>query len=181
MLRGQVPTSITIQGAGRALARATAGRAKTQDGPGRLTAALDSRKQLVATLQAAELDGAKVLAVESKLGLIADRTERIATWEQWLGEAAGATKQRCSHCSSQQLSMVPGLKGKGAWWCRACSHVTIPTVHSSEYGALPLLTAGIAKIPLGATLRGPITRKDFNRQVDQLRKGGGAQPGRGTV
>ena len=100
MLRGQVPTSITIQGAGRALARATAGRAKTQDGPGRLTAALDSRQQLVATLQAAELDGAKVLAVESKLGLIADRTERIATWEQWLGEAAGATKQRCSHCSS---------------------------------------------------------------------------------
>jgi len=44
MLRGQVPSSISIQGAGQALARATAGSAKTQDGPGRLTATLASRQ-----------------------------------------------------------------------------------------------------------------------------------------
>ena len=176
ILRGQVPSSITIQGAGRALTRATAGSAKTQDGPGRLTAAVTSRQQLAETLEAAEIDGARVLSVAHKPSFITDRRERIATWVQWLGEAAGATKQRCSSCASQDLCMVPGLKGKGTWWCAACSRTTTPSVDRSEYEAVPLLTAGIAKIPAGATLRGPITREDFNWQVEKLRKGGAPGP-----
>ena len=176
MLRGQVPTSITIQGAGRALARATVGRAKTQDGPGRLTAAVASRQQLAETLEAVEQDGARVLAVASKPCWITDRQERIATWEQWLAEAAGATKQRCSHCASQGLKVIPGLKGLGTWWCGACSRVTSPVVDRSEYRTLPFPTAGIARIPEGATLRGPITREDFDWQVEQLRRGGAPGP-----
>ena len=117
ILRGQVPTSITVQGAGRALARATRGLAKTQDGPGRLTAALDNRQQLIAALAAAEQDDAKVLSTGSKPGYITDRQERIATWEQWLGVAAGATKQRCTHCAAQELTLIPGLTTRGTWWC----------------------------------------------------------------
>jgi len=122
------------------------------------------------------MDGARVLAVAHKASFITDRRERIATWEQWLGEAAGATKQRCSHCTSPDLCMVPGLKSEGAWWCRACSRATIPAVDSVDYNTLPLLTAGYNKIPAGATLRGPITREDFTWQVEKLRKGGAPGP-----
>jgi hypothetical protein len=88
---GQMPSSITIQGAGRALQRATKGMAKPQDGPGQLTAALESRKQLAATLTAAEPDGAQVLSIGSAPRYITDRQERITTWEQRLGAAAGAS------------------------------------------------------------------------------------------
>jgi hypothetical protein len=171
ILRGQVPTSITIKGAGRALARATKGLAKTQDGPGRLTATLETRQQLIAALTAAEQDDAQVLSTGSKPGYITDRQERIATWEQWLGEAAGATKQRCNHCASQELTLIPGLTTGGTWWCGGCSRVTTPVVNSSEYNAFPFPTEGIAKVPAGATLRGPITREDFDFHVDQLRRG----------
>jgi hypothetical protein len=41
---------------------------------------------------------------------------------------------------------------------------------------MPFPTAGIAKIPAGATLRGPITREDFDWQVNQLRRGGAPGP-----
>ena len=158
ILHGQVPSSVTIQGAGQALERATRGLVKPQDGPGRLTAALVSRKQLAATLTAAEQDGAQVLSMGSAPGYITDRQERIATWEHWLGAAAGASKQRCSHCSARELTMVPGLTGGGTWWCGACSRTTTPVVNRIEYEALPFPTAGIAKVPAGETLRGPITR-----------------------
>jgi hypothetical protein len=40
-----------------------------------------------------------------------------------------------------------------------------------EYEALPFPTAGIAKVPAGETLRGPITREDFEWQIGQLRRG----------
>ena len=33
----------------------------------------------------------------------------MALWEQWLGEAAAATKQRCGHYTSQTLKLIPGL------------------------------------------------------------------------
>lgn len=80
-----------------------------QDGPGRLTAALKSRQQLAATLTAAGQDGAQVLSMGSAPGYITDRQERMVTLEQLLGVAAGATKQRFSHCSLQELTMIPGL------------------------------------------------------------------------
>jgi len=69
VLRGQVPTSISIQGAGRELARATAGRAKSQDGPGRLTAAVATRQQPLAAI----LTGARVLAIASQPSYITNR------------------------------------------------------------------------------------------------------------
>jgi hypothetical protein len=138
-----VPSSITIQGAGQALKCATRGMVKPQDGPGRLTAALVSRKQLAATLTAAERDGAHVLSMGSAPGYFTDRQEWIATWEHWLGAAADASKQQCSHCSARELTMIPGITGGGTWWCGACSHATTPVVNRMEYEALPCPTVGI--------------------------------------
>ena len=93
MLRGQVPTSITIQGAFI------------------LSANLSSRLELVEISQAAVQDGAQVLAMGSKPRFITDLQEWVATWEQWLGEVACATKQRCCQCASQALKMIPCSTG----------------------------------------------------------------------
>ena len=68
--------------------------------------------------------------------------------------------------------MIPGLQGVGFWWCGACPHVTSPVVGRSEYHTLPFST-GIEKIPVGATIRHPISREDFDWQVDRLHRGGG--------
>jgi hypothetical protein len=62
-----------------------------------------------------------VLSTGSKPGYITDRQERIATWELWLGVAAGATKQRChgNRCASHDLTLIPGLAPGGAAGARA--------------------------------------------------------------
>ena len=175
ILRGQVPTSVTIAGGNLAQVPRDLGKSPVP-GPHGLTVEVASRQQLVAALLATEQSGAQVIAMGSRPGYIIDRRERVAVWEHWLGDAAGATKQRCRHCTAQALRMIPGLTRASTWWCGACSRVTSPVVNRSEYVSLPFPTEGIARAPAGATLRGPIAREDLDWQLSQLRKGGAPGP-----
>ena len=113
---------------------------------------LKSELQMAGLLQATERAGAQITRFDTAEQFVVDQRERIAMWEQWLGEAAGATKQRCPHCKAQELRRVPGLIDNACWWCKACSRMVTPVVETADYDHLPLPTAGIARIP--STRRG---------------------------
>ena len=175
VMRGEVVTAVTIHGTEPALDCIQQGSTLdiSRVDSGGLVASLQSSTQLSPLLQATERVGARVTAFDTKTELVTDRRERIALWEQWLGEAAGATKQRCRHCRSQTLRRVPGLMGTGSWWCCACSRIVDPVVEVLDYADVPFPTAGIARIPAGTTLRGPVAREDlealgrYENEIDQ--------------
>ena len=170
VMRGQVVTAVTIHGTEPALDCIQQGSTFdiSRVDSGGLVASLQSSTQLSPLLQAAERVGARVTAFDTKTALVTDRRERIALWEQWLGEAAGATKQRCKYCRSQTLRRVPGLMGTGSWWCCACSRIVDPVIEVLDYADVPFPTAGIARIPAGTTLRGPVAREDLDYQLARL-------------
>ena len=137
----------------------------------RLVASITSTVQLNALLTAVERVQALVTVLDGGPRYIADRMERIAQWERFLGTAAGATRQQCRECNSTHLIYVPGLTKPGRWWCSECSHFSTPVVEKSAYSRIPFDTASIARVPAGATLRGPITREDFDWYLTTLRTG----------
>ena len=131
---------------------------------------LASSSQLGTVLAAAEQEGATVDGIDSRVGIVTDRQERVTLWGRWLREAAAATKQRCGHCASQSLRKMPGLMALGNWWCSTCLRISSPVVDRHEYDSLPFSTAGIAQVPGGATLRGPVEREDLDWHLARLSK-----------
>ena len=90
VMRDQVVTAVTIHGTGPALDCIQQGSTLdiSRVNSGGLVASLQSSTQLSPQLQTTERVGARVTVVDTKTELVTDQRERIALWEQWLGEAA---------------------------------------------------------------------------------------------
>ena len=178
VMRAPVVSSVIVQGPPLVLSRLTSGRSGTELrwlGSERVAIHNPAQQQLVPLLEDIERSGLHILAFETETRYVLDRCDRIAMWERWLGEAAGATKQRCPNCRSQMLRHIPGLARHGAWWCCGCSHVVEPVVEEHEYATLPFPTATAPRIPAGATLRGPVELADIEFFLSG--RGNGHAPG----
>ena len=127
--------------------------------------------QLALLLQEAERVDVSITDFSHTTAFVTDRRERVLLWETVLGTAAGASKQHCNLCGSRSLQYVASLSETSNWWCCGCSHASRPVVASSDYAQLPFSTAGIPRIPVGATLRGPISRADLDWYIGTLRHG----------
>ena len=68
---------------------------------------------LFAARYTAHSEGAKVTAMDTRVGIVTDRLRRVTLWEQWLGEAAAARKQRCG---CQELAPFPNLTFPTSSW-----------------------------------------------------------------
>ena len=124
-----------------------------------------TRSQQGIVLAETAQEGAKVTAMGTRAGIVTDRLARVA-----LGETTAATKQSCGQCSlhcrvtdaEPDTGPRARLAGSGNWWCcsESCSRILSCVVEKREYDSLPFSTAGIARVPGEATLRGPITSRD---------------------
>ena len=118
----KVVTSLTITEGKLSLARTLHGRLERHEYHARQSGEAHSKTgvELAARKNARDgAGGAKITFMNTRVGIVTDKLERVALWEQWLGEAAAETKQRCWHCALRRwvLKRIPGLTGLGNWWC----------------------------------------------------------------